>query len=215
VLIATRIMASEAGVSVGKFMDMVAHGLVSADEAVRLFTEGATKAVGNFAEKLGFTISGSLARISTMFKVGLNNLIQNTTFDERLTVIFRNIGDAVGDFMASIDEAKVKAFFDWLRLIGNQAEKVILILVKVGSAAASIVGSILKFIDMIPGDAIEFGMVGLFLFGRFGGKFASYVTGIGVAALTVLNKIGVDTGKLLKSMEFGFSFGIIGLMFFG
>jgi tape measure domain-containing protein len=213
--IATRLMADQAGVSVAKFTDMVAKGLISADEAVRLFTEGASKAVGNFAESLGFTINGSLARIGTMFKIGLNNIILNTSFDERLTVIFRNIGDAVGDFLANINEAKIKSFFDWLRLIGNQAEKAILAFIKIGSVIGTLLGYLVKAIDFLPAEAIQFGIIGYFMFGRAGGKIVQIATAAGVAILTILSKMGLATAGLMESLSFGFSAGIIGLAFFG
>jgi tape measure domain-containing protein len=213
--IATRIMADEAGKSVGQFTADVAKGLVTAEEAVELFTKGAQRAVGNFAESLGFTIPGALARIQTMVKIGLNNLIQNTTFDERLTVIFRNIGDAVGDFLSTLTEDKVRAFFDWLRLIGNQAEKVIRVVLKFGAVVANVLGLIIKAADFLPAEAIEFGILGYFVLGRAGGRLGRIILAAGVTILTVLNKAGVATSNLLGSLSFGFSVGILGLLFFG
>jgi tape measure domain-containing protein len=173
--IAIRLMAAEADKTVPAFIDLVKRGMISSEEAVRLFTEGSAKTFGNFAELLQNTIGGALARIATEYKTGIARISAETTVDERIAVIFNNIADAVRDFLASLDEEDIKSFFSalekWEPLITN-------LITAMGSLAGKVVTlgtAIAELLGVIPSEALEFGIIGYLFFGRTGAVVGAVV----------------------------------------
>jgi tape measure domain-containing protein len=217
--VANRLFASQTlDKSIAKFTDKVAKGLVTAEEAIDLFIKAANDAFGNYGELLAFTISGSLGRIVNIFKIQIARIVSETTLDERLSVIFFNIGTAIRDFMESIDEAKIATFFEWLRRVAVQAEKIAMVFIGVGGVIIRVIGNIVKALDFVPGEALEVGVLGMLLFGRVPGaigKIGRAIVGVETLFVGLLSSMGADLTRFMKAVEFGFSFGIIGFMFFG
>lgn len=107
---ALAIMADQADMSVAEFTANVKKGLVSSEEAIRLFTDGANELFGGVLEAQKNTLPGAVAALSASVGQGLADLFARTDLDERITVLVQNLTEAILNFFASIDQQKIDEF---------------------------------------------------------------------------------------------------------
>lgn len=211
--VALRIMANEAGVSVGVFTQQVSKGMIDAQKAVDLFNAGAQKAFGNFAENLGATLKGSLGRIQSEFTAGLGNILANTNFDERLVEIFNNVADAVKNFLAGIDNSKIEAFFGIIGLLVTKFQEAIPVVQAVAAVFLDVGNVIASVIALIPGDVIASGgVIGLAFFGR-GISQAAAIFALIQGGINILASFGGIAQSIATSISAALPIGLIGLAF--
>lgn len=180
--LAVRVMAESAGKSVPEFLKAVQNGTVGANQAIDLFVEGVNKRFEGFAEGLGFTLQGSLARIGSLYQRGLAGILDRTDFDERLTATFRNVGDAVTEFLDSINQEQIDQFFNVLSKIEQVGGNLIPVLGDIAVAVGDVAKIVLDFLAAIPQEAFELGIIGYALFGKkgllIGGAIGGAVGGV-------------------------------------
>lgn len=213
--IALRLMAAEAGKSVPEFVKMVSKGMVSSDEAIRLFTEGAEKRFGGFKELLANTLSGSLGSITAAYQKGLKDIIEKTTIDERLTVIFQNVAKAVREFMAAIDEPKVEGFFEFLGKSADKAEQLFgavqPLIPVIGAVGEKMVG----IVNSLPADAQAFGIVGYAIGGKKGALIGAAIGPIFTQVLSFLDNLKIGGSNALSIATDAAGWGLLGKFLFG
>jgi len=210
--VAIKLMATEAGVSVAKFTQMVSKGMIDSETAVRLFTEGSKKAFGDFASNLGATLTGSIGRIQSEFTAGLGKLLANTNFGDRLVELFNTAANAIRDFMASIDQSQVDAFFS---AIGSLVESVFAFVEIMGpaiQAVYSIAVAISDVLGVLPPEVISgLGLLGLSMFGGTIGAVG--VFGLISTGIQLLQSFGGLAGDLATSISAALPIGLIALAF--
>ena len=210
--VALRIMANEAGVSVGEFTARVSKGMVDAKTAVDLFNEGAKKAFGNFAENLGATLTGSLGRIQAEFTAGLGNIMANTNFDERLVEIFNSVADAIRDFMGAIDQSTVDAFFETIGNLVGATEAFVQIMAPAISAVYEIAVAVSEVLGVLPPEVI--GGLGLLGLAMFGGRLgAAGIFGLIGQGIQLLQSFGGFAADIANSIQQALPIGLIALAF--
>lgn len=121
---AMAIMAAEAGESIAEFLTRVQRGMVSADEAIRLFTNGARKAFGGFADLLTNTLPGSIEAFNKTLNVGIANLFsQRTRGNIQFTAVIQEATLGVESFLDAMGQNEVDvvvhAFRGLLTVIQN------------------------------------------------------------------------------------------------
>jgi hypothetical protein len=161
-------LAASAGQSGERFSQNLAHGFVSAQQFTDAFLAASKKKFGDYAENLKFTIAGAMGNVRNAFSLGLSGLGANTTINANLSALLNNIADAIRSVIGSIDQQKIDIFFDWMRRMAPTAIAAGVALFNIGVAIADILAIIGTFTSHIPQEALEFGIVGYWLFGRKG-----------------------------------------------
>lgn len=176
--VALRLMATEAHKTTAQFIQDVTNGMISGEQAVKLFTDGSQKLFGNFAEKLSSTIPGALGRIQQQFTAGLKSLLDRTDIGARLAVIFNNLADKTKTFIDSIDQAKVDQFFSTLSTIEKTGTTLISVIGDISVKLASLSKAVLDFVNLLPKDAVEYGIIGYVLLGKKGALIGALIGAI-------------------------------------
>jgi len=117
--IALAIMADKANISIGEMMERVKSGLLSSEEAIRLFTEGAEELFDGLLEAQKNTLTGAVNLLKNSISVGLADVFARTDLDERLTIIVQDMAAAIKGFFDSIDQ---QAIDDWWATMRNLAD---------------------------------------------------------------------------------------------
>jgi tape measure domain-containing protein len=210
--VAIKLMATEAGVSVAKFTQMVSKGMIDSETAVRLFTEGSKKAFGDFAANLGATLTGSIGRISSEFTAGLGNLLANTNFGDRLVELFNTAADAVKEFLNSIDQSQVDAFFATIGALAETTFAFVEAMTPAISAIYSVGVAIGDLLSLLPPEVV--GGLGLFGLAMFGGVLgAAGVFGLIGQGIQLLNSFGGFASEIATSITAALPIGLIALAF--
>ncbi len=165
---AMQIMANEGNMSIAKFVDQVQKGMISGEQAVELFTNGAKKAFGNFASGMQYTIKGSMARVQSEFSMGLAKLMKDTDIDERIAVVFNHVADVIAAFMKNLTQADIDKFWAKFENGVDAVSHIIQAFARVGSVALGFADTIAKIIDSMPQAVIDWGFIGYLILGRRG-----------------------------------------------
>lgn len=198
--VALRLMATEAHKTTAQFIQDVSNGMVSGEQAVKLFTEGSEKLFGNFAEKLSSTIPGAIGRIQQQFTAGLKGLLDRTDVGARLAVIFNNLADRIKEFMDGINQSQIDKFFSTLSSIEETSGKLITLLSRIGPIIVNISQAILGIVNALPDDAIEYGVIGYVLFGKKGAAIGALIAGVDNALTGLQQKMARGQDSLFNSI---------------
>ena len=147
--IAMALMADQAGISMAELNNRVKAGLISSEEAIRLFTEGAEELFGGLAEAQANTLSGAVSQLGKAVNLGLIDLFDRTDLDERITLIVQDLTAAILNFFASIDQQAIDDFFHALERIADVGSVLVDIFSSLYSAFTFVYKAISPLIDFL------------------------------------------------------------------
>jgi len=215
---AVRIMAEETGRSLPEFFDAVENGLVGAQEGIDAFIRGARSRFGGFTELLANTIEGG----QTSIRKAWENLIK-TVFDDfglgtRVGIIFNSVAEQIDNVTASISQADVDRFTDFLRDVVLFGAGVVQALARIAQAVALIFSTAVSLLGSAGADILTSGVIGFFLFGRFGaaaGALLAILSRLNDNGFSLMKNLSERSQSIIKSLGFSVALGLIGGFFFG
>lgn len=189
-------MAEAAGMSFTHFDQNMRKGLMDADSFIDAFVKASKVKFGDFAENMKFTIGGSMQRISNVWSQALGDIGKRTDLFERLALFFNKIADGVKAWADSIDQADIDTFFGILADFEPIARTVGKTILDIGTALIVIADIGAKFMSVLPPSALEFGLIGYFVFGKKGALVLGTLGFIG-------EQIGHITTDIIVAMGLG------------
>lgn len=189
-------LADASGMSFTRFDQEMRKGLMSSDTFIDAFTKAAKDKFGDLAKAMQFTITGSLQRIANVWDQALSDIGGRTDLFERIAIVFNKIADGVQAWADSITQADIDAFFGILADFEPIGRGVMKTLLDVGKAMVIIADIGAKALGLLPPEALEFGMIGYFVFGKKGALLLGTLGFLGT-------QIGKITADILVSMGLG------------
>lgn len=158
-------LAKAAHTSTTQFESDLKNGFITAQSFVDTFTTASKARFGDFAGYLKGTVAGSVSQVTNAISMGISHIGATTDLNARVAAIFNNIAAAITKVMDSIDQKTIDQFFNWL----SEIEPFIInVAVALGHIAIGIINvgtTIAEFLGQLPPTSMEFGIVGLALFG--------------------------------------------------
>lgn len=209
---AMAIMANEAGESIAQFLTRVQNGMVSSEEAIKLFTAGSKKAFGGFAELLRNTLPGAIEELKNSVRAGLGVLFtEQSEGSAQLTAVIQKLTEVANKFIASLDSGAVSVFTGTIALLLTVIQKLVNSLLFVGIVIADVTAAI---IGAIPGLTTFLVVLikSVAILASIPGRIADKISGAGeevtksgVEAASVWDKIAQDFDRI--KIQIGFEDG--------
>lgn len=175
-------LASAAGVAAPAFQRSIENGFMNASTFIDAFIKASETKFGDFAIKLGSSLSGAMNKISNDVNQALGRLGERGDFNIRLALAFKKIDEAVVSFIDHISDEDIDKFFVFLQKMEPTALAVGKAVLIVGEAVLTLAGIAAGFINAIPSEALPYGIIGYALFGKLG-------FGIGLLIGSVKNQV--------------------------
>lgn len=175
-------LAKSAGMSLTQFETALRDKTLSATQLLDAFNRASKEKFGDFAELLSSTVGGSLSKFKNDMEETLGGLGANTNLNSAIVGIIRNIDQAFKDWIATITPGDIQNFFKFLESMEPIVVEVGRTILLAGQAILGLAQVTASFLDMLPDEAVEMGIIGYVLLGKKGAL--------------LLGLIGVISGQL-------------------
>lgn len=208
-----------ATISIGKMVNMIQQGLITADLFIRAWAIG-TEGFKKFAELGALTVTGQLENLRTVLVTGIGRFMLRSGLQASIVATFSVINKGIDEFLQGMTKAESKAFgnkiidgimrvVQWFQTLFEILTPVIRSIGRIGSAILQMVQSVLS---NVPAEVIDIGILGFLLFGRKGRIVILAALGISTVidrikgrmkeAAEVIENRFLDIPKNLKDLKF-------------
>lgn len=160
-------LAKSAELSITQFYDKLKDKTLGASVLLDAFNKAAHEKFGDFASLLNNTIGGSISK----FKVDLDEAfghLGGAGINVSLVAFIQNLDKAVTNFISHISAQDVAIFFNLFRDAAPTISAVGNLILFVGKALVIALDAAFRFANLLPGEAVEFGILGYVLMGKKG-----------------------------------------------
>lgn len=160
-------LAKSAGVSITQFYDKLKDKTLGAATLLDAFNKAAKEKFGDFSRLLENTIGGSLSKFGADMDEAFGHL-GGAGINVQLVAFIQNLDKAVSDFISHISAQDVAIFFNLFRDAAPTISTVGQLILLVGKALVTVADAAFRFANLLPNDAVEFGILGYVLMGKKG-----------------------------------------------
>lgn len=157
----------KSGVSVTAFYDALKQKTLGAQQLLDAFNAAAHDKFGDFASLLDNTIGGALSKFGVDIEAAFGHL-GGAGINVELVAFIQNLDKAVTDFISHISANDVAVFFNLFRDAAPTISAVGQLILFVGKALVTALDAAFRFANLLPSDAVEFGILGYVLMGKKG-----------------------------------------------
>jgi tape measure domain-containing protein len=181
-------LAKAAGQSSQSFARSMEDGFTRGQTFIDAFIKASNDKFGDYAVRLGSTVGGAFNKIENDISGALSRLGERTNLNDRLTLAFKKMDEAIISFIDNISQADIDHFFQVLADVEPVLIAVAQTISDIAQIAIGFGTTIASLLDMMPQEALEFGIIGFVLFGVQGFLIAALIGAADQAIAKWLNE---------------------------
>lgn len=155
------------GISIDAFWDGLKAKTISAQSLLDAFNAAAEQKFGGFAALLNNTVSGSISKFKLDLEEAFGSLGEAGS-NNQIVAFVQNLDKEVTNFISHISKQDVEHFFQVFKDAAPTIAEVGDLILLVGKALVAVADAAFRFANLLPGDAVEFGILGYVLMGKKG-----------------------------------------------